>query len=521
MYKQTLVTGLWNLGREFLDEGWARSWETYTANLEKLLDGYNGRIIVFGEDARLKELVESYGQSFEYKSLAWCRSHFYSEIQKIRNSEDWLSQAGWLRNSTQAKLADYNAVVMSKPFLLNEARVIDQDQSNTYYWIDAGISTTVSIDLLENIQYIPDEKLTFISYPYEATNEVHGFNYKELCRLSLAKTEYVVRGGFFGGRSDLVEEFSRDYYSLMQDTLSSGFMGTEESLFTILAHTKDYNVTSVDANGLIYKFFKEIPKKAQKTTALYILTFNSPNQLLTLLESMNDYGNLLEHTVKYVLDNSTDESTNEEYKKICEFHNITRIKKDNIGICGGRQFIAEHFEESTHSEYFFFEDDMNFCRSPIPCKSGFIRDFGRTLTEKLVRIIRNKNYDFIKMSFSEFYGTNSEQWAWTNLPQAKRDEYFEGVTSKPLTKFNSIELIESLPIATGEVYYSNWPQLVSREGNKKMFLDTKWEHPYEQTWMSHLYQLTKVGKLIPAILLGSPIEHDRFEHYPQSERREN
>jgi hypothetical protein len=54
-----------------------------------------------------------------------------------------------------------------------------------------------------------------------------------------------------------------------------------------------------------------------------------------------------------------------------------------------------------------------------------------------------------------------------------------------------------------------------------MFLDTVWAHPYEQTWMSHMYQLTLKGELRPAVLLASVVRHDRFHHYSGDERREN
>ncbi len=54
-----------------------------------------------------------------------------------------------------------------------------------------------------------------------------------------------------------------------------------------------------------------------------------------------------------------------------------------------------------------------------------------------------------------------------------------------------------------------------------MFLDTKWDFPYEQTWMSQMYKDTVDGKLKPALLLATPTEHDRFEFYDGSERREN
>jgi hypothetical protein len=54
-----------------------------------------------------------------------------------------------------------------------------------------------------------------------------------------------------------------------------------------------------------------------------------------------------------------------------------------------------------------------------------------------------------------------------------------------------------------------------------MFLNTKWAHPYEQTWMSFIYQETIKGNINPAILLSTPTEHNRFEHYSSNERREN
>ena len=48
------------------------------------------------------------------------------------------------------------------------------------------------------------------------------------------EVKYVCRGGLFGGHKQQVNEANRTYYSLLERTLSSGFMGTEESIFTIL-----------------------------------------------------------------------------------------------------------------------------------------------------------------------------------------------------------------------------------------------------------------------------------------------
>jgi len=132
-----------------------------------------------------------------------------------------------------------------------------------------------------------------------------------------------------------------------------------------------------------------------------------------------------------------------------------------------------------------------------------------------------EDYDFIKFSFSEFYGHNGEQWSWHNVPHEKRLEYFGELSQKPLTKFNNIKSLDNIPYADGEIYYSNWPHIISKSGNQKCFLDTKWHHPFEQTWMSHMYTLTKENKIKPGILLASPITHNRIHHYGSNERKEN
>jgi len=54
-----------------------------------------------------------------------------------------------------------------------------------------------------------------------------------------------------------------------------------------------------------------------------------------------------------------------------------------------------------------------------------------------------------------------------------------------------------------------------------MFLDTTWAHPYEQTWMSHMYQEAIKGNLNPGLLLLTPTEHDRFDHYDGKLRKES
>jgi hypothetical protein len=63
--------------------------------------------------------------------------------------------------------------------------------------------------------------------------------------------------------------------------------------------------------------------------------------------------------------------------------------------------------------------------------------------------------------------------------------------------------------------------VVSRYGNEKMFLTTKWDRPFEQTWMSYIYQEIKKDNIKPALLFATPTEHDRFEFYDGKLRKES
>jgi hypothetical protein len=163
------------------------------------------------------------------------------------------------------------------------------------------------------------------------------------------------------------------------------------------------------------------------------------------------------------------------------------------------------------------------------CRNGFPR-FTPNLYNKCLEIVKKENFDFLKLNFSEFYGDNSTQWSWYNVPQSFREQHWPEKSKLPVmgldpeapkTVFDNIKSYDGVPYATGEIYYCNWTHFVTREGNKKMFLTTKWAYAFENTWMSYMFQETIKGNLNPGILLMTPIEHNRFEHYDGSLRKES
>ena len=554
----TLVTGIWDIGRGELSEGWSRPYQHYLDKFEELLK-CEENMIIFGDEELQKFVFERRSQEntqFILRPMSWFKeSEFFDKIQKIRTDENWQNLSGWLKESTQGRLENYNPLVMSKVFLLHDAKIMDRFNSEYMFWIDGGLTNTVHQGyfthdkVLNNLsKYI--SKFSFICFPYDAENEIHGFEYNKLNSIAGSKVNKVARGGFFGGPKHTISDINGIYYNLLNSTLDEGYMGTEESIFSVMCykHSDLVNYFEIESNGLVGKFFEDLknddlnPKSENihketntldiNKVGLYVITFNSPKQFSTLIESMNSYDkDYLLKTKKFLLDNSSDESTFDDYAKLCEENGFEHIKKDNLGICGGRQWIAEHFQSETDLDfYLFFEDDMFFYpKEGDVCRNGFNR-YVPNLYSKTLQIVKKENFDFLKLNYSEFFGDNGTQWAWYNVPQDVRQKYWPGKDRLPVqgldpnaprSVYDSVNSFQGVPYVTGEVYYCNWPQIVTRTGNQKMFLDTTWGHPFEQTWMSHMYQLVKKGELHPGLLLMTPTEHDRFEHYERSLRKES
>ena len=559
MKNLTVVTGIWDLNRDQAGEGFDRKFDHYIDNFKKLLK-VECNLYIYIEKKYEHLVWESRSKKNTFVCIKETENFkkgffpFYDKVSSIRSDQSWLSQVSWLANSTQATMDLYNPMVMSKMFMLHDAKCSDPFNSDYFVWLDGAITNTVHEGyfthdkVLNKIENFID-KFFFISFPYKDGPEIHGFPRSSMSEYCKTDPQYVCRGGFFGGRKDFLSEANALYYSILQDTLEKGLMGTEESVFTIMAHQDPLSYTRYPLeeqdSGLIGPFFEGLKnyksdeplpellkdKPASKKTSLYVLTFNSPQQFSKLIQSFKQVPNFFDSCDKYVLDNSTDQSLFSENQKIADENNFTLIKKNNIGICGGRQFIAEHFNTTDSDFMLFFEDDM-FLNPPSEqglCKNGF-RKYVDNILPKSLEIMIKESLDFLKLSFTEFFGDNTIQWSWYNVPQSLREKNWPNYSklpefgldpNAPLTEFKNINSKDNLAYATGEIYYANWPQIVSKSGNKKMFLDTTWNRPYEQTWMSHIFQLTKSGDIKPAVLLASPITHDRFIHYDQSQRVES
>ena len=76
---------------------------------------------------------------------------------------------------------------MSKMFFMHDAKIWNPFDTDYFMWLDAGISQTCyenyfyDVKILNRIREKIDPFL-FLSYPYEATDEIHGFDSRAMDR---------------------------------------------------------------------------------------------------------------------------------------------------------------------------------------------------------------------------------------------------------------------------------------------------------------------------------------------------
>jgi hypothetical protein len=560
--KLTVVTGLWDIGRP------GRSFEHYIECFQKLLEtDCNMYIHISAKHEYLvwekRDRSNTVVKIWELEDMKQMYGSFWDKTQQIRNDPAWYNMTGengWLKNSPQAVLEWYNPIVMSKFSMLHNVTVWDPFESEYFMWLDAGITNTVyekyftEHKILDKI--IPHfDPFLFLSYPYEANDEIHGFDFNAINRYAGETVKYVCRGGLFGGTRESIISGNSMYWHLLNNTLRDGYMGTEESIFSIMAYQEPHTFKryALDSNGLIVKFAQNlledniqlepvpegkvapIVKKVNTSNlkmSIYMLTFNFPKQVEHTIQTWLKHDKFLTQTRNILIDNSTNEEARIANKALCDKYNFEHIiTNENTGINGGRMRAAQHFQESDSDYYLFLEDDMGI-HAPDQtgyCRNGF-RFYVPNLYDTALKIIEGSDIDFLKLSYTEVYMDNNIQVSWYNVPQTVRSEFWPNYDKLPTngldpncprTKFDSIEVVDGVSYITGDIYYCNWPTIAGKKGNQKMFLDTTWARPYEQTWMSYMFQETQKGNLKPAVLLASPINHNRIEFYTPEERREN
>lgn len=561
----TIVTGLWNINRE------GRPFDHYTENFKKFLDipcrmfvyiQKDYEHLVWENDKRTKE--NTFVKIYELEDVKSLYAPFWDKTQEIRVNPEWLELAPWLPGSPQASNEWYNPIVQSKMFMMHDVTIWNPFNTKYFLWIDAGLANTVDHSTLIHPEFYNNivkhiDPFLFLSFKYETvdgTKEIHGLKVENMRALSgeQDRTEWnVCRGGLFGGTKKSLDFAHGTYYGLLSNSLDQGVMGTEESIFCIMSYLRpnyfrryelpgsmivdfyqdviDDGVAKITGDNLYNKEYDGIKER----TAVYVLTFNKPKQLeetLTHMERWNPEWLTGRH--KYVIDNSVDEGIISEMAAVCSAHGFIHLPQGkNTGIFWGRKKAAEHFDSLEDCDFYvFFEDDMHlngvdepigdYCRNNLPTKI-------RNLWDKAHGIMVREDLDFLKLTFTEVFLDNNYQVSWYNVSDEKRREYWPKNHKLPVhqfdpdcprTRYDKIDSFDGLLYAVGQPYYCNWPILMSKRGNKRVFLEQQPERPDERAQMGCVFEQQVSGDIKAAVLLASTITHGRSEHYEQKERRE-
>ena len=247
----TIVTGLWDIGRNNLDNttsnhDWKRSIETYINQLEELMStGLN--IIVYGE-LYLKDIVEKYKNCIFYhypkENLYTDLPYdYYNKIDKIRTSKEWYDQpsAQWLKSSPQAQLPLYIPIQINKLFLLKKTVSMNPFNTTRFYWADAGITRTHDIKLLSNMSgsLLKYNKFLYLSHYYINNTEIHGFlreGVHKYCNKPFV--DRIMKGFFWGGKVDNLNEIIDLYNDILKKSLDEKYLGLDETYHTIMVNQK-------------------------------------------------------------------------------------------------------------------------------------------------------------------------------------------------------------------------------------------------------------------------------------------
>jgi hypothetical protein len=164
---------------------------------------------------------------------------YYRKLVEICQSEDWINQSAWMRNSVIG-CPDYIALTLNKIRLVTDCVASNWFNAEEYYWLDSGICNSFAIPTLKayDLSKLDGTKFFMSTFPYTPIAEVHGYakaGYQQLCGQIPSK---VCRATLFGGNKDSLNAVAAEFRTFLYRSLEAGYIGTEEAIFTGLALLK-------------------------------------------------------------------------------------------------------------------------------------------------------------------------------------------------------------------------------------------------------------------------------------------
>ncbi len=264
---------------------------------------------------------------------------------------------------------------------------------------------------------------------------------------------------------------------------------------------------------------REVYDTSTARVGVYVITYNCPDQFRVLLESLNVNNFISQSQSRIVLNNSTDRATDDMYAQLCAMYGFVELKQNNIGITGGRKFLAEHFAKSDLTHYYYFEDDMLLTtdqKSFPVCPYTYPR-FVPNLFQNCLDVALSQGLDYLKLSYCEVVSTNYFQIAEHDFQR------YDNLHQLPPVRIDgtySCGVYPSLKYAVGEFYYCNWPALMTQRANRVLFIDHVPENRHERTYLVYSVNAIRNKLMTSGCLLACLVDHARQFDYNRETRLE-
>jgi len=221
----------------------------------------------------------------------------------------------------------------------------------------------------------------------------------------------------------------------------------------------------------------------------YILTHNAPNRLVTCLQKLRKADPQFFAARLIVVDQSTQDDAIAQNKQTAAAEGVDYVKNVNLGASGGRWYCAQHFHDTSADAMFYFEDDLIWNDGSVQPRNGIRIPINvKTPFSTAVACLQHAKLDFLKLTFHEY-------WAAHNVDR--------GAADSPRARYTIEDAVDQM-FFVGDVYYSNWPMLITKRASQLIFAGAPMS---EGDYVVRAHQLRISGKLKVGVFAAEPIYH--------------
>ncbi|WKW51019.1 WlaTC/HtrL family glycosyltransferase [Rhodomicrobium lacus] len=241
----TLISGLFDIGREGLKKSYKRPFSYYLDNFRRLLAVAYPMVIYGDED--LRGIIEARTHaptlfiSTDPDTLR--NTDIYPAIVAARDNVRRKATTSRILDSPQATLDLYMPLVSQKIYWLRDVARLNPFGSDHFMWVDGGIAghfKRFSTRYFEgnfrsSLPAYMQNRMFFVLFPIRRdAEELHGFEKGKFDEWAGEPLDHAVRAAVFGGDAASIERTVPLYDEILRATLAEGLMGTEENIMTIM-----------------------------------------------------------------------------------------------------------------------------------------------------------------------------------------------------------------------------------------------------------------------------------------------